>query len=213
MKKLNNLDGKILVADDEKITVDFFQVMLTKLGFSVEVAYNGKEALEKVEEFTPDLILLDLLMPKLSGYKVAEILKQEEKTKNIPIIVLTAVSDIKDKVDMIELGIEDYITKPFNFVEILARIRNNLKAKFLRDEVTLKETKFSSVTKLEGSIDCFLEEAQICTEKINESLKKMKKKSFGGDNSVQEVNGAVARLLKGIDTLKEGYKTFKSGTS
>ena len=109
MKKLMDVYGKILIADDEKINVEFFQVMLTKLGFDVEVAYDGEQVLEKVMEFTPDLILLDLLMPRLSGYKVVEIMKNDEKTKNIPIIVLTAVNDIKDKVVMIELGIEDYI--------------------------------------------------------------------------------------------------------
>ena len=86
MGKIDNLNGKILIADDEVINVNFFQVMLTKLGFSVDVAYDGEEALEKVNSFAPDLILLDLLMPKLSGFQVAEILKKDENTKHFKLV-------------------------------------------------------------------------------------------------------------------------------
>ena len=116
--------GNILVADDEKVNVDFFQVMLSKLGFVVETACSGEEVFVKLKDFMPDLIILDLLMPNMSGFEVARRLKAENRTREIPIVVLTAVSDIRDKVDMLELGIEDYIMKPFNFIEILARIRN-----------------------------------------------------------------------------------------
>jgi DNA-binding response OmpR family regulator len=209
MKKLSDIHGRILIADDEKLNVDFFHVMLTKLGFEVEVAYDGEEVLEKVEEFTPDLILLDLLMPKLSGYQVAEILKKDDKTKTIPIIVLTAVHDIKDKVDMIELGIEDYITKPFNFVEILARIRNNLKAKLLRDEMISKEEKLSSVARLEGSILTFLEKVGSCTDKINKTLAELKKNISKKDPALQKIDAAVRDLFKGIEAFKDAYKTYK----
>ena len=213
MNKLLDLHGKILIADDEKVTVNFFQVMLTKLGFSVEVAYDGEEVLEKVVQFTPDLILLDLLMPKLSGYKVVEILKQDEKTKNIPIIVLTAVSDIKDKVDMIELGIEDYITKPFNFVEILARIRSNLRSKFLRDEVESKERNLRFMNDLERSIKGFLEQSNICTEEIKGSLDEIKTESFGKNSFIHQINEAVSRLLKEIEKIKKAYESYNKKVS
>lgn len=209
MKKLSDIHGKILIADDEKLNVDFFHVMLTKLGFEVEVAYDGEEVLEKVEEFAPDLILLDLLMPKISGYQVAQILKKDDKTKTIPIIVLTAVHDIKDKVDMIELGIEDYITKPFNFVEILARIRNNLKAKLLRDEMISKEEKLSSVARLEGSISTFLEKVGRCTDRIKKTLAELKKNISKKDPALQQVDAAVRDLFKGIKAFKDAYRAYK----
>ncbi len=208
-----DVSGKILIADDEKINVDFFQVMLTKLGFDVEVAYDGEQVLEKVMEFTPDLILLDLLMPKLSGYKVVEIMKNDEKTKNIPIIVLTAVNDIKDKVEMIELGIEDYITKPFNFVEILARIRNTLRAKFLKDEMDLKERKLGLMHEFLGSTNTFLEGSSSSSKKIMELLGEIKTKSYGKDGHIQDMEKALTQLVKGIDDFKKAFKSYNKKTS
>jgi DNA-binding response OmpR family regulator len=213
MRKLMDVNGKILIADDEKINVDFFQVMLTKLGFDVEVAYNGEQVLKKVMDFTPDLILLDLLMPKLSGYKVVEIMKNDEKTKNIPIIVLTAVNDIKDKVEMIELGIEDYITKPFNFVEILARIRNTLRAKFLKDEMDLKERKLGLMREFVGSINTFLEESSVSSKEIMDLLEGIKKKSYGKDSHIQDMGKALTYLIKKMNKFKKTFELYNKKTS
>jgi DNA-binding response OmpR family regulator len=205
MSKLNDIHGRVLIADDEKLNVEFFQVMLDKLGFEVDVALDGEEALEKVRKFSPDLVLLDLLMPKVSGYRVAQLLKSDPRTKNIPIIVLTAVHDIKDKVDMIELGIEDYITKPFNFVEILARIRNNLKAKFLRDEMESREGAFRAAVRLQGALDSFLREARDCSDKIRERLAVLKQSSPDENESIRQLEGDLKRLLSGIDGIREAY--------
>jgi len=210
MDKLIDVSGKILVADDEKTTVGFFQVMLTKLGFRVEIAYDGEETLQKVHKFLPDLILLDLLMPKLSGYHVIEILKNDEETKHIPIIVLTAVNDIKNKVDMIELGIEDYITKPFNFVEILARIRSNLRSKFLREEIIKKEQKLLAVEKLEESVKYFLEQTEGCTQTISGSFDSLGLRSADAENQVKvaEIKDHCRKLLKNVHDLREAYEVF-----
>jgi DNA-binding response OmpR family regulator len=158
MDREMTFSGNILVADDEKVNVDFFQVMLSKLGFSVEVAYSGEEVLEKLEDFTPDLIILDLLMPRMSGFQVAKRLKANSKTREIPIIILTAVSDIRDKVDMLELGIEDYIMKPFNFIEILARIRNVLRVGAMRDELKNYEKKLELLGDFSDNLHLFLEQ-------------------------------------------------------
>jgi DNA-binding response OmpR family regulator len=210
MSKLIDVSGKILVADDEKTNADFFQVMLTKLGFRVEVAYDGEETLQKVHKFLPDIILLDLLMPKLSGYHVIEILKNDEETKHIPIIVLTAVNDIKNKVDMIELGIEDYITKPFNFVEILARIRSNLRSKFLKEEISKKEQKLHAVEKLEESVKDFLEHTEGCTQTISCSFDTLKLPSADSENhdTVVKIKDLCEKLLKNVHDLREAYEVF-----
>jgi DNA-binding response OmpR family regulator len=210
MDKLIDVSGKILVADDEKTNTDFFQIMLTKLGFSVAIAYDGEETLQKVHRFMPDLILLDLLMPKLSGYHVIEILKNDEETKNIPIIVLTAVNDIKNKVDMIELGIEDYITKPFNFVEILARIRSNLRSKFLREEIVRKEQKLLAVEKLEESVKDFLERTEECPQKISSSFDGLGLGSSGSESheKVAQIKDLCKTLLKNVHDLREAYELF-----
>jgi len=173
MKELGSFHGKILVADDEKVNVDFFKAMFSKIGFDVEVAYDGREVLDRVETFSPDLIILDVLMPKLNGYQVAERLKGDPKTKDIPIIVLSAVNDVKEKVDLLGLGIDDYITKPFNFIEILARMRNILKTKFLKDEIEKTKMDSSAYTGLENSLKLFLERGAVLTESIFNSLKNL----------------------------------------
>jgi DNA-binding response OmpR family regulator len=208
MEKIPDLHGKILIADDEVINVNFFQVMLTKLGFEVDVAYDGEEVLEKVNTFTPDLILLDLLMPKLSGFQVAEILKGDENTKEIPIVVLSAVSDIKDKVDMLELGIEDYITKPFNFVEILARIRNILRAKSLKSEIKSQQSRFQKFSDLEKYLGDFLKEAGQQSEELIDSGKKLLGNSSENEEHSLQVIGVAEKLSKSIDKLKELYSNF-----
>ncbi len=121
---------KILIVDDEPMNLDFFDLMLSKLGFEVISADNGFDALEKVKELHPDLILLDNVMPKMSGWQVTRLLKEDEEYKryrDIPVIMFSAMDDVKDKIEGFELGVDDYITKPFNFSEVIARIRAVLK--------------------------------------------------------------------------------------
>ena len=132
---------KILIVDDEPINLDFFEVMLSKLGFVVEKAENGLEALEKVKRFLPNLILLDNIMPKMSGWEVTKQLKSDSKYREIPIIMFSALDDVKDKVEGFELGVDDYITKPFNFSEVLARIRAVLRNRELFGQIVVRESR------------------------------------------------------------------------
>jgi len=125
--ELGNSSRKILVADDDEMSVEFFDVMLSKLGFIVQRAGDGVEALEKVRQFKPDLILLDNIMPRMSGWELTRLLKGDPLYQDIPIIMFSALDDVKDKVDALELGVDDYITKPFNFSEVLARVRAALR--------------------------------------------------------------------------------------
>jgi DNA-binding response OmpR family regulator len=199
--------GNILVADDEKVNVDFFQVMLSKLGFSVEVAYSGEEVLEKLEHFTPDLIILDLLMPRMSGFQVAKRLKANSKTREIPIIILTAVSDIRDKVDMLELGIEDYIMKPFNFIEILARIRNVLRVGAMRDELRVYEKKLELLDGYNKNLQLFLEQAHRVSRDIVETgEKELKKKARPVEPFVQFVVDTGRAQIERIEHMKCRYR-------
>ena len=112
---------KILVVDDEKPISDIMKFNLTKEGYEVHVAADGEEALQKVDEVHPDLILLDLMLPKLDGMEVTKKLRQEKV--QTPIIIVTAKNDEFDKVFGLELGADDYITKPFSPREVLARIK------------------------------------------------------------------------------------------
>lgn len=149
---------RILIVDDEQINLDFFDVMLGKLGFEVVVARDGDEALEKVREAGPDLVILDNIMPKRTGWEVTRILKTDEEYadfRDIPIIMFSAMNDVKDKVEGFSLGIEDYITKPFNFSEVLARIKAVLRSRDLTNQVLQRERRLALVESLNKSLVYF----------------------------------------------------------
>jgi DNA-binding response OmpR family regulator len=124
--------------DDEPINLEFFEVMLSKLGFEVGKAVDGLDALEKVVEFKPDIIILDNIMPNLTGWEVTKKLKNDEEFeeyRSIPIIMFSAMDNVNDKIEGLELGVDDYITKPFVFREVLARIRAVLRHRELALQV------------------------------------------------------------------------------
>ncbi len=120
---------KILAVDDEEDILELLRFNLTKEGFSVTGASSGEEALKSALSHKPDLILLDLLLPGMDGLEVARRLKKEEPTKEIPIIMVTAKGEEADIVTGLEVGAEDYITKPFSRKVLIARVRAVLRRK------------------------------------------------------------------------------------
>ncbi|AJD92987.1 MULTISPECIES: response regulator YycF [Jeotgalibacillus] len=118
------MDKKILVVDDEKPIADILQFNLKKEGYEVHCAYDGDEALEKVEEIKPDLILLDIMLPGRDGMEVC---REVRKNYEMPIIMLTAKDSEIDKVLGLELGADDYVTKPFSTRELVARVKANMR--------------------------------------------------------------------------------------
>jgi CheY-like chemotaxis protein len=147
-----NTRKKILIVDDEQLNLEFFEVMLSKLGFIVEKAEDGVEALEKVKRFYPDLILLDTIMSRMSGWEVTKTLKGDPKYRDIPIIMFSALDDVKDKVEGFDLGVEDYITKPFNFSEVLARIRVVLRNRELFAQIAVRESRLDLAEELNRDV-------------------------------------------------------------
>ena len=113
----------ILVVDDEKDIVELLQYNLEKEGHKVSSAFSGEECLEYIKTKFPDLILLDLMLPEIDGLDICKILKSNSRTSNIPIIMLTAKGEETDIVLGLELGADDYITKPFKIRELLARVK------------------------------------------------------------------------------------------
>lgn len=118
--------ARVLVVDDEADIVSTVQYRLEFCEFEVITAANGKEGLEKAANEKPDLILLDISMPVMNGHKMLERLKNSPDLKDIPVIMLTAYSDAKDVAKAAELGIVDYVTKPFDFTELMGKISNAL---------------------------------------------------------------------------------------
>jgi DNA-binding response OmpR family regulator len=185
--------SRILIVDDEQINLDFFEVMLTKLGFEVCKASDGEEALEVVRECEPDLIVLDNIMPKLSGWEVTRILKQDDEFHDyadIPIIMFSAMDDVKDKIEGFELGVEDYITKPFNFSEVLARIKAVLRNRELSQLVIQRERRIAAVESLNNSLVYFTRHLQGPMLTIQDAVERMKP---GQVDSVDAFLGLVRR--------------------
>jgi signal transduction histidine kinase len=130
-----SLTADILVVDDTPDNIRFLSSMLTESGYSVRPAISGKIALRAAQSITPDLILLDINMPEMDGYQVCQILKSDPTTQMVPVIFLSALSDVKDKVKAFQMGGSDYISKPFQMDEVLARISNQLTIRQLQKEV------------------------------------------------------------------------------
>jgi diguanylate cyclase (GGDEF)-like protein len=129
---------RILVVDDVPDNVEILDARLSSRGYAVVTASTGEEALERVKEEPPHLILLDVMMPGLDGHQVARRIKDDEKLPFIPIILVTALNEAEDVVQGLESGADDYISKPYNFRELEARVRAMLRIKFLQDELDLK---------------------------------------------------------------------------
>jgi len=170
-----NTQKKILIADDEAINLDFFELMLSKLGFVVEKCDNGPEVLEKVKKFLPDLIILDNIMPGMTGCEITKKLKNDPTYKNISIIMLSALDDVKDKVAGFEAGADDYITKPFNFTEVLARINAVLRNRALFEQIKVRETRLA------------------LAEELNRDLKENLSVFIG---TIDELDGAIAMICE-----------------
>lgn len=117
---------KILVVDDEKDIVETLSFMLKARGYDVIEALDGEEGLKCAKECSPDLIILDVMMPKINGYKIARLLKYDSKYKHIPIVMVTARGQDADKLIGEETGADEYITKPFEFEEVLETVNKYL---------------------------------------------------------------------------------------
>jgi two-component system alkaline phosphatase synthesis response regulator PhoP len=123
LEEMGDSRQTILIIDDEPDAIIAAKKALQSEGYNVIEVYNGKTGLEAIEEKTPDLILLDVMMPDMDGFEICKKLKEDELYNHIPIIMLTAKGEVDDRVEGIETGADDYITKPFNLRELKARIR------------------------------------------------------------------------------------------
>jgi two-component system cell cycle response regulator len=138
---------RILVVDDVPDNVEILDARLSSRGYAIVTAATGEEALDRVKEEPPHLILLDVMMPGLDGHQVARRIKDDETLPFIPIILVTALNEAEDVVQGLESGADDYISKPYNFRELEARVRAMLRIKFLQDELDQKNRELELVNK------------------------------------------------------------------
>ena len=128
-------NNKILIADDNQANCELLEAYLASVDCEVQVAVDGQDALDKVAQFEPDLILLDVMMPKLSGFEVCETLKENPTTRRIMVLMVTALNERGDIERAVQAGTDDFLSKPVNQVELIKRVENMLKLKDVTDEV------------------------------------------------------------------------------
>ena len=156
---------RVLVVDDEKLIVKGIRFSLEQDGMEVECAYDGEEALEKAREGEYDIILLDVMLPKLNGFEVCQ---QIREFSSVPVIMLTAKGDDMDKILGLEYGADDYITKPFNILEVKARIKAIMRRTGKKNEERVQENIIESG---EMRLDCDGHRVYISGKEINLTAK------------------------------------------
>jgi len=127
--------SRILIADDNEANVELLEAYLADLDCEMAIAVDGADTLGKVESFRPDLILLDIMMPKLSGFEVCKQLKGNRATSGIMILMVTALNELGDIERAVEAGTDDFLSKPVNKLELLKRVENMLKLRHISDEL------------------------------------------------------------------------------
>src|SRR3954469_6470119 len=137
--------ARILIVDDHEDNVELLRARLEAWGYTPECAGDGAEALMKIEQSPPDLVLLDVMMPKIDGIEVARRVKGNPNLPFIPIIMQTALDATENKVEGLDAGADDYITKPINFAELEARVRAQLRIKALQEEVARQRNELSAM--------------------------------------------------------------------
>ena len=212
---------KILVVDDEPHITELIQFNLELNDYSVEIASNGKEAIEKAKAGAFDLIILDVMLPYVDGFGVLKILKKDDKYKDVPIFMLTAKNSETDKVLGLETGADDYLTKPFSIKELMARVNVLLRRvhkveKVNKDSININNLSIDSVShtvKVKGNeIDLTLKEFEIllilCQNEGNvvkrdELLDKVWGYEYFGDSRAIDVH--IRHIRKKIEDYDKDY--------
>ena len=170
------MSKKILIVDDEKNIVDILNHNLKREGYETIQAYDGEEAVEKAKSEKPDLVLLDVMLPKMDGFTVCKTIRQ---TSNIPIIMVTAKEDVVDKVIGLELGADDYITKPFSVREVLARVKANIrKWDGIETSIKLNDTDPQTLTFGPLTLDNYKYEAKVSGKSAELTLREFELLKF-----------------------------------
>ena len=137
--------SRILIADDNEPNRELLEVYLADLDCEITTAVDGRDTLEKVASFQPDVILLDIMMPKLSGFEVCQQLKASPETRQIMVLMVTALGELGDIERAVEAGTDDFLSKPVNRVELVKRVENMLKLRHVSDELERLRNYISSM--------------------------------------------------------------------
>jgi two-component system, NtrC family, sensor kinase len=162
--------ARILVVDDHPDNLDLLEVVLERQHYNVFRAVSGTEALNCVELVSPDLILLDIMMPDMDGYEVCEHLKKNPETQNIPVLFISALNDARDKVRAFQVGGMDYITKPFQIKEVLARVAHHLMIRRLQQDLAVQNAQLQAEIEARKQVEIELTQKRDRLEKALQDL-------------------------------------------
>ncbi len=177
------MSARVLVVDDVMPNVKLLAAKLTREYFDVLTAYNGQQALELVKKESPDIVLLDVMMPGMDGFEVCQRIRSDPATMHIPVVMVTALSDISDRVRGLEAGADDFLTKPVNDIALFARVRSLVRLKMMMDEWRLRESTSGHFGMLDNGVSLLsesteearvlvLEDSPLDLDKITETLKR-----------------------------------------
>lgn len=199
---MNNED-KILIVEDEKDSRFIYERLLTKNGYDIRTAENGDEALKVIEEYKPKIILADWTMPKLNGIELCNIIKNKEEYKLIYFILLTARTSLKDRVEGLDTGADDYLVKPIDNQELVARIRAGLRIHNLQNELKSIEHN-KAIVELACTIGHQINNPLSSLKMSVESLKEvLDRKKDGVDEDLFVIEESLKRIQEFVKALQK----------
>lgn len=131
----DTLTGDVLIVDDNLQNAELLEAYLESLGCTLRIAQDGVEAMEEIEKQPPDIVLLDIMMPRMSGFEVCERIKKNEQTKDIQVVLVTALNELSDIERGVDCGADDFLSKPINKIELIARVKSLLRVRHLKSEL------------------------------------------------------------------------------
>lgn len=210
--------SKVLIVDDTPENIQLLGTILRSNGYQIIVAQDGLQVFDAIERVRPDLILLDVMMPKIDGFAVCKKLKADENTQDIPVIFLTAKNEMEDVVQGFQLGAVDYIFKPFQMTELLARVKTHLDLKYFRDALEMRVAEVSRMKReheallrheLNNQLMPIMGYAQLLLDTDNQNLSAEQKQRI---EVIFESSKRLARVCEGlrnIQSLEEGTIKIK----
>ncbi len=204
-----DIRGTILLVDDEPLNLKLLQHTLESNGFKIETALNGNDALQLLNGSSPDLILLDVIMPGIGGYEVCKKIKECQALKAIPVIFLTALTDSGDIIKGFNAGAVDYVRKPFNVAELLARVEAHIELKRNREIIEIQKTKLEKINEDLESMN-----RSLYHRSITDSLTGLFNRQYVLDHFQQDMalykryKAAVCMMMLDIDNFKKLNDTY-----
>ncbi len=200
---MGTIKPRVLVVDDDERNVILLRVKMEREGYEVDSVSNGVDALERVRTFNPDLILMDVMMPLMNGYEVLKILKEDEKFRYIPVIMLTGLGEVEHKVQGFDVGAEDYITKPFSLREVSARVRALLRVRALQKRI--RETE--KMVALGGMVDGIAHEIRNPLMVIGGMARRLQERTV--DEKCKGYAGAIIKCVERLEKMIERVDDYK----